>query len=356
MKSMADATAALHHATAEVASAEVAQCVAVAAMCDLYQVDQSVLFEGAERLIAGGGDGTPMIGEFVIAEVAGALKASIGSALEFTATVLNLRHRHPRLWRAAMAGSVRVWQARLVSEACEAAGLSREACLAVDRHCAIALAQQPWARVRRQLDGWILLADPARAAEREAAAAERRHVSFGEFRDGHVPLWAQLDAADGLALDEAITGIADTLPDADQHARRAAALGVMARHALGQEPLPLPGHDPACAPRVPRRPVEIVVQFAAPRPCDASDASRDEAGPVALVHGWGHVQLERLAHAFTGCSVTIRPVVDTSRVGAVDGYRVPDTMRLALEHRFPVDAFPYGTRRSGTCDADHTVP
>lgn len=360
MESVADATAALHHANAERRAAEVGEYLAVAALCDLHQVDESVLFEGAERWITGGGDGTPLIGEFVVAHIATALEASIGSAFNLIATVLNLRHRHPSLWQAVMTGSVRTWQARIVAERCEVVGLSWEACQTVDRHCAVALAQQPFARVLRQLDGWILLADPAAAAEREAAAAERRHVSFGEVRAGHVPVWAQLDAADGLALDDALSGIAEVLPGEDRNVRRAAALGVMARHALGQEALPLPEHDPACAPSLTRRPVEIVVRFnAPPSGTSATHVSPEEPEPASLVadvQGWGQVRLDRLAHAFTGCQVTVRPILIASQIEPVDAYEVPDTMRLALNSRFPIDTFPYGTRRSRTCDADHTIP
>ena len=318
----------------------------------LHHVDEKALFEGAERWVRGGADGTPMIGEFIAAEIAGILGVSIGAAVEQIATVLNLRHRHPALWCSILDGSVRVWQARVVAQACDNADLPLAACLQLDRHCAVALAQQPFGRVMRQLQGWIILADPARAAERERQAAARRHVSLGHAKDGNVPLWAQLDAADGLALDEALSGIADALPHTHRDVSRAAALGIMARHALGQEALPLPGHDPACAPSLPRRPVEITVQLAEPATPDTTHASPTT---VADVRGWGHLSIGRLATAFAGSKVTIRPILNTTHIDAVDSYQVPTRMRAALEARFPVDAFPYGTRDSHTCDADHTT-
>ena len=277
---LADAAAALDHAAAQKRAGEVAECLAIAALCDLHHVDDTILFEGAERWVQGGADGTPQIGEFIAAEIAGILEVSIGAAFHQIATVLNLRHRHPRLWRAIITGTVRVWQAAQVAKACDAAGLSPQACLQLDRHCAIALAQQPFGRVMGQLDGWIILADPAAAAERERRAAARRHVSFGQLKDGHVPVWAQLDAADGLALDDALTGIADALPDPDRDANRAAALGILARHALGQEPLPLPDHAADCGPTLPRRPVEVVVQLT------GSTATRGPSRPTTPGPTW----------------------------------------------------------------------
>lgn len=366
LSTVADAAAALDHAQAQARAAEVATCLAIAALCDLHRVDEEVLFRGAERWVPGGGDGTPSIGEFVIGEIAGLLGVSPGAAVQRIATVLNLRHRHPALWRAMCGGTVRAWEAAMVAQACDAAGLDLAACLTVDRHCAVALAQQSWSRVRGQIDGWIIVADPRRAAERERAAARRRHVSFGDVADGHVPVWAQLDAADGLILDEALSALADALPHTDRDASRAAALGTLARHALGQEFLPLPGHAPTCEPIAPRRPVEVVVQLTpderAGQPGESGEPAplgraRHAAGrPVARVRGWGHVRTERLAEMFAGCKVTVRPVVDAAQLSPVDDYVVPAPIRLAMEARFPVDTFPFGTRPARSCDADHTIP
>ncbi len=304
----------------------------------------------------GGAEGTPHIGEFIAAEIAGTLQISIGAAFQQIATVLNLRHRHPRLWQTLITGTVQAWQAAQVAKACDAAGLSQQASLQLDRHLAIALAQQPFGRIMRQLDGWIILADPAAAAEREQRAAARRHVSFGQIQEGHVPLWAQLDAADGLALDDAITGIADQLPDLDRDTNRAAALGILARHALGQEPLRQPDTPADRGPALARRPVEIVVHLS---DADAGAALENAAQPgdlVAHVRGWGHLRLEQLTQALTGSRVTLHPILNARHVAPVDTYQVPAPMRRALEARFPVDAFPYGTHDSCGCDADHTIP
>jgi hypothetical protein len=60
--------------------------------------------------------------------------------------------------------------------------------------------------------------------------------------------------------------------------------------------------------------------------------------------------------ADTGCTVTVRPVVDPVATAPVDAYEVPGRLRDALVLRHPVDVFPFGQATSRTLDADHTVP
>lgn len=80
LASVAEAHAALSHATDQVMAAEIAQAVAIAAACDLHRVDDTIMVEGAERWVSGGAAGTPLIGEFVAAEIAGILRVSVGTA------------------------------------------------------------------------------------------------------------------------------------------------------------------------------------------------------------------------------------------------------------------------------------
>ena len=136
-------------------------------------------------------------------------------------------------------GDVRFFEAARVARACVLAGLDAAACAFVDRQCTIALTMQPWSRVRGRVDGWILLADPALAAEREREAAGARTMIVAGFKDGHCDIWGRVGAADGLDLDQALGAIAKTLPtDTPLQHRRDAAVGVLARQALGHTELP----------------------------------------------------------------------------------------------------------------------
>ena len=396
LASVSDALAALDHATGMVHAGEIAQIMAIAALCDLHKIDENKLVEGCERWVPGGADGTPNIGEFIAAEIGAMLGVSPANAMVRIARVLNVRHRHPVLWSAVVAGGMRFFEASRVAEACAVAGLSAEACRWLDRQCAIALRIQPWARVRGKIDAWIPMADPALAAERAAKAAEARNVGVGRIVDGHCDLWGRVDAADGVAFDQALNAIAATLTDGQPDGqpgdvascgdavraqmsrdhRRAAAVGVLARQALGQAELP--------------RAAEIIVRIDATTGSSAIDAvdatagaesagalaiagaasacpvgaARGEASflaglvlaPVAEVQGWGAVLTSQLGGLLDGCKVTVRPVVDTRRLPAALGYEIPDVMRLAVTERWPVDAFPCGTLRSTACDLDHSKP
>ncbi len=192
--------------------------------------------------------------------------------------------------------------------------------------------------MKSQAEKWLLAADPEQALANAEAANRRRDVTLGRIKDGHVGLWGQLDAADGLALDEALTLLAQNVDGDTIDQRRATALGLLARNALGQEVLPEPveGQTPT------RRKVDLIIRL-------------DDSG-IATITGWGHVLLSQLPSILTGCTVRVRPIVIGSDLLAVDGYHVPDTMRTVLNERNPVDVFPFGTRPADTCQADHTIP
>ena len=342
-----EAFAALDHAHQQLVACEVAELVAITQAADLYQMDDDAVGEGLERLIQPGRAGTPLVGEFLALEMGGLLGISPGAALERVGDALDLRHRHPALWKAVLGGTVRVWQA---AQACrQARGLSVEAAARLDKKIAHALAQLPWGRVWRALPGWVMAADPELAAEQAAVAAQARQVYVAPIRDGHVEFHGRVSPVDGVFFDHVLDQLAQTLPvDAgvgnDLQQRRAAAVGVLCRQAFGQDVLPT--HT-------------LVVHINAGDPALTATADGDAAGDcggVARVEGWGPLLTRALPAFLAHSKVVVRPVVDPARLGAVDGYETPDTMRFALEQRNRFDVFPWGTRRARSCDADHTVP
>ncbi len=240
--SVADAAAALDHATQQIIAGEVGQVLAIAAMCDLYQVDEDVLFEGAEEWITGGAAGTPRIGEFLAGEIAALLGISVGVAGFRIADVLNLRHRHPRLWDRVVTGKVRFWQATEVTQRCADAGLSLAASLWVDQKMATALMLLPWGRVKNLAIEWIIQADPELARERAERLAASRYVTVEQIRDGHCDMYGRLDAVDGILFDQALDVVAGSIDPTigDKDVRRAAAVGALARNVFGQAQLPQP--------------------------------------------------------------------------------------------------------------------
>ncbi|SDL35864.1 DUF222 domain-containing protein [Tessaracoccus oleiagri] len=343
----ADAFAAVAHAHEHRRAAEVAEKIALLRAAELYKVDQNAIWAVTEQEIQAGSDGTPLVGEFLAHELAGLLGVSPESALWQVGQVLDLRHRHPALWEAFLAGTVWFWQAAKIVQACS--DLSAEAVAVIDRRTAHALQLWPWTRIMHHLPAWIIDADPTHAATKAANARQSRGMHIGKIEDGHCTLNGRLAAEDGIALDEALDSIAATLPapelpewleDAtDGHKatyrrdqRRATAAGILARQTFGQHALP----------------VELIVHV------DANDLTHGTG--AARIERWGTILTDYLPEFLNGSAVTVRPVLDPATLSALDGYEPSAAMRLALQVRNPVDVFPYGTRPARGCDLDHTEP
>ena len=156
--------------------------------------------------------------------------------------MLNLRHRHPRLWDLVVTGKVRFWQASEVTRRCADAGLGLAAALWVDQKMATSLLLLPWGRVKNLAVEWIIQADPELARQRAERAAANRHVTVEQIRDGHCDMYGRLDAVDGILFDQALDVVAESIDPStgDREVRRAAAVGVLARNVFGQAQLPQP--------------------------------------------------------------------------------------------------------------------
>lgn len=191
------------------------------------------LLPGTERSLRIGADGTPLVGEFAAAEY-GALRA-MGhvAARHLIADALNVRHRHPRLWRAVTAGRVRVWQARKTAQLCADAGLDHAQTLLVDAQTSDYAGTLPWARFETLVQAKIIETDPTAAEERRRAAAMRRFVATGQSNQyGLKTLIARATAGDVIFLVAMLDRIAHILTlhgDTDPiEVRRSKALGILA--------------------------------------------------------------------------------------------------------------------------------
>ena len=348
---VAEAFAVLDEANRHARAAEVAVVVAVAKAAELYEVDQEAVFEGMERVIFPGHAGTPGVGEFLAAEIAGILGISTGSALQRIADVLDVRFRFPRLWEAFLGGELRWWQ--VVDVTNRAAVLGVKAVEWLDRQLAWAMKVWSWQRILKHIDRWIVEADPAVAAERAEAEHRRRDVEVSGITDGHCTIWGIVDAADGVAFDHALTAVARTLPaeEGDLRQRRAAAVGVLARRVSGQDALPA---------------ATVVVHVNATDPALGLVEPTEEAGGIAgsspvasgaaVVERWGALLTARIPEFLAGSRVTVRPVVDPWVISPETPHHPSVSLRTAVETLMPHDVFPYGATPSRSCDLDHTVP
>ncbi len=231
-KVTADALAALGHAYTASLRAEAEQLLAILAVCAHHRVDEAMVVAGCERWISPGGDGTPQVGEFILGEISGRLHTSVHAVRGKVADALNLRFRHPLLFEAVVAGELPAWQAYRILRVPGLSELSQAAAGWVDAQVVLVAGRRPLGTVLGQVERWIVQADGQAAAERAERRARHREVQVSTIRDGHVDVWAQVDAADGLALDRALNHVADLLDTQPAH-RNTASLDAAGRDPAG---------------------------------------------------------------------------------------------------------------------------
>lgn len=138
---------------------------------------------GAERARQLGGDGTPLVAEFAVAELAVVTGRGRVAAQIFVADALDVKHRLPQLWVAVTEFRVPVWQARKIAARLRAVGLDRDQARWVDSQVTPYVPSLPWARIEALLEAKIIEADPRGAAERARAAALEQFVATGQCNE-----------------------------------------------------------------------------------------------------------------------------------------------------------------------------
>lgn len=192
---------------------------------------------GMERAKRAGARGTPAVAEFAAMELGAVLGMGHVAANCFQRDAVNVRFRHPRLWRALTQGRVRVWQAREVARRCAAADLDLDQAAFVDAATTPYLASLPWARFEALLEARIIEADPDAAEARARAAAMARFVRTGQSNEyGLKTIVIRAEAGDAIFLVAAVDRIARILAergDTDPiEVRRSKAVGIVANPAL----------------------------------------------------------------------------------------------------------------------------
>lgn len=319
--------------------------------------------------------GLPSVSEFLKLEIAAALGMTERAAAHLLTSVLILRYRHPLLWDVFCQGRIPRWQAAKLTELCVA--LSPEAAAKVDQRIAEKAGRISFTLLKKHTAGWVAQADPELAAKREESERHNRYVSFRTHQHGASSIFGDISTTDALALENSIhliaTRLAEQGDERDSGQRRAAALGILADPA--QAALWLTGEE-LTAPAVKRRAIIYIhLSDAALRPastaqpngttspataCSRTTATGQHlANPIpgiARIEGVGALTTESLPEFLQGTHVTIRPVLDLSRVPSTDRYEIPDQVRDAVHVRYPIEIFPYSASDSRGLDLDHTIP
>jgi hypothetical protein len=186
---------------------------------------------GTERAVRLGGEGTPRVAEFAAAELGARMQLGPVAAQHLVADALDAWHRLPRLAERLDRGDAKVALVRVVAR--HTRHLSASAAAKVDADMAeVADGRLPWSRFRTRLEGRVVAADPALAAEREREARERVYARKARrSEDGmglflvRAPLaWVVRMDASVAYVAEALAALGDT-DDLDQ--RRAKAVLVL---------------------------------------------------------------------------------------------------------------------------------
>lgn len=353
--------AAARRARRRVDEAEVEALEQAIAWAAIHQVDHesSEVATWGDSPVSIAGEGAPAISEFCIAEYAAAVGQSHESGRRYLAEAVELQYRLPRLIAAVRAGSARVWRARRVAQ--RTLSLSADAAAHVDAAVAAHTSRISLAALDRLVEDATARFMPDYAAELAAEAAERRFVEIDHHSvsfEGTSTLRGELDLADALDLDAAISAGAEALAGAGCElglpARRALALGQLAR---GEQPLALESaeeqaHTPA-APGVPSRRVVLYAHLSA-----AALGGPAVDGAEALVENRGPrlVTAEQVRAWCGGAQVTVRPVIDLNAPLAAPGYAPGARLREQVLLRDRACVFPWCERQARRCDLDHIDP
>lgn len=327
---------------------EVQKAIALADLAEVYSVDVETLVpELAEQLVYPGYEGTPAVSEFLGLEVGPLLGITQQAAFGLIAEVLNLKYRHPELWKVFCSGKIERWEACKVVEI--TADLGAEAVREVDVQVARRAGQVSFNHLRRLTHGWVAQAAPGLAGEREELARKGRLVNLGPSVFGTVDMNARLEARDAKLLDATLNRLASAMAaagdDRDRNQRRAAALGLLADPTAALDML----QDISGDSERDRGRTIVHVHLAAGTLVDPTSG-------VARIEGFGPLSTASLPEFLTGSHVTVRPVVDDAEVAPVDSYEIPERIRDAVHRRTPKEMFPYSGRSSRGLDLDHVEP
>ncbi len=334
--------------------------------------------ELAATWVSGGGDtglplagpGAPLVAEFCIAEFAAALGRSTDSGRMLIADAVELKYRLTRLWDRTQSGALPVWRARRVAQA--TLGLSLEAAGFVDAQVAGFAHKIGLAALERLVAEAIVRFMPEQALQNAAQAAEGRHFTIHHHQvsfDGTSRIEGELDLADALDLDAALTRGAETLRAGGStdslDVRRSIAAGELARHQLaldlnttdtdsdsGATPTAASGARKTVKPRQ----VVLYVHLS-----EAAVQGTNAGGGVDLARVENQRRGVTADQVRTWCAnpdteVVVKPVIDLNDHLGVEGHEIPDRLREQTQLRTGSCVFPWCTRPARTADCDHVMP
>jgi hypothetical protein len=291
-------------------------------------------WHGESRLIEIGGDGTPMVQDLCLAELAIARRVHHHAARAVVADALDLRHRLPRWWHAVQTLHLEPWVAR------KAAALSRPLdqlrVMVIDAALPDDLAEISPGRLLDIVRAQVIEADPARHARLLDDQLKRRYVSLSQTDElGLRHVIARVRAGDAVWVDAMVERIADLIADrfptgTTRDVLRSEAFGWLAR----PEELLALLHGTESPTR--RQQAVLLVHL--------SEAALGTDNGVARVEDIGPILTREVPEWLRHCHVTVHPVIDLHDQVAVDAYEHPTPCATASPSARPPTASPTPTR------------
>ena len=287
--------------------------------------------------------------ENVVAEVAAAPGVSRGRAHARLRYAIAVRERLPRVAEVFMRGLI---DFRLMAAVVSRTDLVEDPALIAKLDAVVARHAPNWMRLSEpklfeRIDMWVMRFDPA-GKRVPGERTENRYVEIAPTDAGLAGIWAQLQATDGVALDQKLDALAMTVCAADprtKQQRRADALGTLA---AGLPAMRCLCESPGC-PAAQRRPAtDVVIHVMA----EQATISGDSQSPGYLTN-FGPIAGKILRDI--AATAKIKPLVIPPN-SSERGYRPSAALAEFVRCRDLTCRFPGCDQPAEVCDVDHTVP
>ena len=332
-------------------------------------------------LVQLGGEGTPLVQDFCLGEIALARGTGVGATTNALADRLDLEYRLPLTWAVVREGRADVHIARQVAKRSRHVPLA--AVSLVDDAIARVIATESGGRVLDVAEAKVIEADPALHEERVDAERRKRYVSSGRTDEfGLRTVIARCEAGDVVWIEATVSRVAEIIaplhPDATADELRSIGFGWLARpaellallleHRDGQEALDLdletsePNTNRAMA--MPADLLEALKELdltvLAPKAVlyvhTHEAAVNGVATGVARVEGLGPRTYSSLAELLARTELVVKPVIDLSDRVRSTAYEHPESLKEQTYLRTGGDYWPYATSTSRNLDYDHPIP
>jgi len=287
--------------------------------------------------------------ENVVAEVAAALSISRGRARGRLRYAIALRERLPRVAEIFARGLI---DFRMMAAVVSRTELVEDPVLLAKLDAAIGRHAPKWMRFSgpklfERIDLWVVRFDPA-AKRTPGERTENRYVEIAPTDAGLAGVWAQLHATDGVALDQKLDALAETVCTADPRTKPQRRADALAALVAGLSEMRCQCGSPDCSAAQRHPATDVVIHVLA----EQATLSGDSQSPGYL-QTFGPLDSTTLRDMAT--TAKIKPLVMPS-TEPERRYRPSAALADFVRCRDLTCRFPGCDQPAEVCDLDHTVP